>query len=226
MQATFEKILREQTKNPNQAAVNDHQVRVALLAFAGMTLGEIRSETDDDIEAIAKAVRAVRDAIRCGKIPPEVAAQFPDLVTEQLAYAKPFKPGHASPQLLSKLNAATRGLDKPASGRLGHWVDTVKERFAHIMVPLTIRKLAEAVERGEPEAVKLSAQSFGIVSTGKAPMIAQKFEFGASQPERAPVQGNAPFFEDILRRARTKIDTPALQAGDMPDEAEETDAEA
>ena len=221
MQASFEKMLREQSREVAPQKPTDNQVKIALLAFAGMTVGQIRTEAETDIETIGNSVRAVRDAIRAGKAPAEVMQQFPDLAAEQLVYGKgEQKPGRASPALLAKLNSASRGLDKPPGGRLSHWVDTVLERFAPVLVPLTIRKLAEGVERGEPDMIKLSAQSFRLVPGAKGTMIAQKFEFSGGQPQipAAPVQeGNAPYFEDILRKARAKIDAgrPALQATDM-----------
>ena len=233
MQSSFEKMLREQSREVAPQKPTDNQVKIALLAFSGMTIGEIRTEAETDIETIGNAVRAVRDAIRVGKVPVEVAQQFPDLVAEQFTYGKAAtKPGRASPALLAKLNSAARGMEKPASGRLAHWIDVVKERFAPVLVPLTLRKLAEAVERGEPEAIKLSAQSFQIVPSAKGTMIAQKFEFGpGGQPQMpAPMlaESNTPYFEDILRKARAKIDVgkPALIATDMEvPEAEESDDE-
>lgn len=231
MQASFEKILRETSRDIAPQKPTDNQVKIALLAFAGMTIGEIRTEAQTDIETIGRSIRAVRDAIRCGKVPPEVVTQYPDIVAEQLAYGK-MKPkaGHASPQLTAKLNAAVRGLDKPTPGRLSHWMDTVKERFASVMVPLTLRKIAEGMERGEVEQIKLATQVFSMVPGAKGTMIAQKFEFGTGgqpqMPAALPANATSPYFEEILRRARAKIDgaKPALNSGDMPEpEAEEED---
>ena len=83
MQSSFEKMLREQSREVAPQKPTDNQVKIALLAFSGMTIGEIRTEAETDIETIGNAVRAVRDAIRVGKVPVEVAQQFPDLVAEQ-----------------------------------------------------------------------------------------------------------------------------------------------
>ena len=236
MQASFEKILREPSRDTVYQKPSDNQVKIALLAFAGMTLGEIRTEAQTDVETVGRALRMVRDAIRAGKAPAEVVQQYPDIVAEQMTYVKPHKAGRASPQLVAKLNAASKGLDKPERGRLAHWVDVVKEKFAPVIVPLSLRKLAEAIERGEPEALKMAAQSFSIIPGSKGTMIAQKFEFGPGGQSQIPAPppldaSSSPYFEDILRRCRAKLDAgkPALAAGDMPEpepEEEESEIEA
>lgn len=215
MEAFCIKLLGEKDP-PILPPPEDRHVRIAVAAFEGKTIGEIRAEyPHTSIKTIGESIRATRDAIRRGQAPDIVKDQFPALIAEQKAYksgGKTFRQtatGKAAQMISTSLS-----LVKVTSFR--DFIDMAREKFAPIAVPLTMQKIIEGVEGGDPNMIKLSAEVYHL--NPRKGGINQQFNFpsGKSESEEKTRSTNperrALFFEEIVRRQRARIDGAAPAA--------------
>ena len=236
MQDFAVKILREKDP-PTLPAPEDRHVKVALAAFDGDTIGQIRAEfPKTSVQMIGQSIRMTRDAIRRGQAPELVKEQFPGLVEEQKFYGAtgnyPKKPSKVS-QELNKITVKMKAVEFTS---VRDFIDLCRQAFAPVGVPLTMQKIAEGVEREDPAMIKLSAELFGMTGR-KGGGINQQFNIGevkGSKPEvtRFNPEKRTAYFEGLVRRARAElvsenpaaanvVDVEEVESSEEPDDDDE-----
>lgn len=224
------KLLREKDM-PSMPAPDDRHIRIAIAAFEGKTIGEIRAEYPrTSIKMIAESIRSTRDAIRRGQAPELVKEQFPQLVQDQKAY-KSGNGGSTRPTAIGRaLTAITTGFQGVSAMNFREFIEDVRGRFSTIGVPLTMQKIIEGVEGGDPTMIKLSTEVFHLTPKKGGINLGFNLAPGAGDPDpkrSLNPERRATFFEDIVRRKRAAIDgsdsAAAVEVIEVPEDGDDDD---
>ena len=202
------------------------QLSIARLAFEGKTMGEIRDVFPAIRTAtIGKAIRSTRDAIRAGKATQDFAADFPELVAEQLRYKKDAK-GKRPSTAIVQIRKVTKSIGGAADS-FHNWLVSAKAKYAEVAVPLTVEKMMEGVEDGDKEMVRLSAQVFNLLPAGGKGGGINMGVFvgnqGEDKKDKPRASSRSLFYEDRLRLARQRIQQGQAQAAVEVQDAEEVE---
>lgn len=225
MEPFVEKILREKDL-PTMPPPEERHIKISMMSFEGKTIGEIRAEyPKTSVKMIGTSIRTVRDAMRRGAPPDEVKAVFPALVKEQqdIGSGKVIKRDTVMSKALTKITTNLRAVHFT---NVRDFIETVKQQFAPIGVPLLVQNIIEGAERGDSEMIKLGTQIFdltpkGTGKSGKVEPSAGKGPVKSTDPSR-----RVAYFEGLVRKAHSKLGivTPAAATiEDVPDDEEEED---
>jgi hypothetical protein len=171
------------TYAPGTAVPTAHDIEVFVSALSGMEPRPLRARFEVPSADLIVSIKKVRDAIKRG--------ETPDLIEREYAWVIPVIKKNGNGEALAKrtldagdheeaisniTDAPYEPLDRDSPGALPKFLHEAKTRFAVAAGPLALKRLAEAVLEGRPQAIQ-HAREF-LYGKQTAPTVAIQQNFG------------------------------------------------
>ncbi len=223
----------------NLGSPSSLEIEMVLMALAGKSMKEVMDAKEVTDQAVLAGLKRVRDAIRSGEIPEQIASEFPEFVKWQGKDFGHHKNGNGSalaiPVMSADLDKALSAItdetipdpDPDKAESLAEYLRRVKVKAARA-VPFAFRALLEeAVGSGDYRALNSVLDRF--YGNNRGMMIAQKFEFNQQSKKGSSDTPSAMRFEEIVgeldredaRQEWKGSDTAELE--DLPESADEAE---